>query len=94
MISAEEALQIGLVNFVVDNEKLQSEGERLMQEILCNAPLSLNFTWEALHRGLNVPLEESVKIGADYFGLVASTGDFKEGTGAFLTKRKPSYHGR
>jgi hypothetical protein len=37
-----------------------------------------------------LPLEESAKLGADYFGLVASTEDFKEGTGAFLNKKKPS----
>jgi enoyl-CoA hydratase len=94
MISAEKALEMGLVNLVVDNDKLQSEGEQLMHEIFNNAPISVNFTWEAIHRGLNLPLEESAKLGADYFGLVASTEDFKEGTGAFLNKKKPSYKGR
>ncbi len=94
MISAEKALEMGLVNLVVDNDKLQSEGEKLMQEILDNASISVNFTWEAIHRGLNLPLEESAKLGADYFGLVASTEDFKEGTNAFLNKKKPSYKGR
>ena len=94
MISAEKALEMGLANLVVDNDKLHSEGEKLMQEILNNASISVNFTWEAIHRGLNLPLEESAKLGADYFGLVASTEDFKEGTDAFLNKRKPSYKGR
>jgi enoyl-CoA hydratase len=94
LISAEKALEMGLVNLVVDNGKLQNEGEKLMEEILHNAPVSVNFTWEAIHRGLNLPLEESAKLGADYFGLIASTEDFKEGTDAFLNKKKPSYKGR
>jgi enoyl-CoA hydratase len=94
MISAEKALEIGLVNLVVDNGKLQNKGEKLMEEILNNAPVSVNFTWEAIHRGLNLPLEESAKLGADYFGLIASTEDFKEGTEAFLNKKKPSYKGK
>jgi enoyl-CoA hydratase len=94
MISAEKALEMGLVNLVVDRGKLQSEGEKLMKEILNNAPVSVNFTWEAIHRGLNLPLEESAKLGADYFGLIASTEDFKEGTEAFLNKKKPSYKGK
>jgi len=94
MISAEKALEMGLVNLVVDHNKLQSEGEKLMKDILNNAPVSVNFTWEAIHRGLNVPLEESAKLGADYFGLIASTEDFKEGTEAFLNKKNPSYKGK
>lgn len=94
MISANEAHEMGLINSVVDSDKLQNEGEKLMEEILENAPLAVKFTWEAMHRGLNLPLEESAKLGADYFGVVASTEDFKEGTGAFLSKRKPSYQGR
>jgi enoyl-CoA hydratase len=94
LISAEKALEIGLVNLVVDNRKLKNESEKLMEEILNNAPIAVNFTWEAIHRGLNLPLEESAKLGADYFGLIASTEDFKEGTEAFLNKKKPSYKGK
>lgn len=94
LISAEKALEIGLVNSVTDNSKLRDEGEKLMEEILSNAPVSVNFTWEAIHRGLNMPLEESAKLGADYFGLITSAEDFKEGTEAFLNKRKPSYKGK
>lgn len=94
MISAEKALEMGLVNIVVTQDTLQYEGEKLMEEILNNAPVSVNFTWEAIHRGLNLPLEESAKLGADYFGLIASTDDFKKGTEAFLNKKKASYRGK
>jgi enoyl-CoA hydratase len=94
MISAEKALEVGLVNLVVDHDTLHSEGEKIMEEILDNAPLSVKFTWEAIHRGLNLSLEESAKLGADYFGLIASTEDFKEGTDAFLNKKNPTYKGK
>ena len=94
MISAREALETGLVNAVVDDGNLQGAGEELMKEIIDNAPIAVRFTWEALHRGLNMTSEESAKLGADYFGLAASTEDFREGTGAFLKKRKPVYKGK
>lgn len=94
MVPAQKACDMGLVNLVVDGDSLRDEGEKLMAEILCNAPVAVNFTWEAIHRGLNLPLEESAKLGADYFGLIASTKDFKEGTGAFLHKKKPEFKGK
>jgi len=62
--------------------------------ILANSPVAVRMTWEAIHRGLNLTLEESALLGADYFGLVASTEDFREGTRAFIGKTKPSYRGK
>jgi enoyl-CoA hydratase len=94
MISADEALEIGLVNSVVDRDKLESEGERLMEKILNNAPVSVSLTWEAINRGLNLSVEESAKLGADCFGLAASTEDFREGTESFLNKKKPLFKGK
>lgn len=94
MISAEEALSMGLVNRVVEPEQLTEEAETLLNEILSHAPLAVRMTWEAMHRGLNVPIDESTALGADYFGLVAATEDFREGTGAFLAKRPPVFKGK
>ena len=54
----------------------------------------MRMTWEAIHRGLNLTLEESALLGADYFGLVASTEDFREGTRSFLEKTDPSIGGK
>lgn len=94
LISAEEAQRIGLVNRVVETEKLLQETETLILEILSQAPVSVSMTWEAIHRGLNLTLEESTLLGADYFGLVASTEDFREGTKSFLEKTTPSFGGK
>jgi enoyl-CoA hydratase len=94
MVDANEALQMGLVNRVTDPEHLRNEGEELLREILQNAPVAVNLTWDAVHRGLDLPIDESAKLGADYFGLVATTEDFREGTNAFLQKQKAKFHGR
>jgi enoyl-CoA hydratase len=94
MIDANEALQLGLVNRVTDPENLHIEGENLLNEILVNAPVAVNMTWEAIHRGLDLSIDESAMLGADYFGLAATTADFRGGTGAFLNKQKPKYDGK
>lgn len=94
MISADEALQAGLLNKVVNADRLLSETVDLVNEILMQGPVSVRMTWEAVHRGLNMTLEESCQLGADYFGLVASTEDFREGTKAFLAKKTPAFKGR
>ena len=94
LVTAEEALRIGLVNRAVEPENLLSETENLVLEILSQAPVAVRMTWEAIHRGLNLTLEESTLLGADYFGLVASTEDFREGTKSFLEKTNPSFRGR
>jgi enoyl-CoA hydratase len=94
LIRAEEALQIGLVNWVVEPENLLSKAENLLLEILSQSPIAVRMTWEAIHRGMNLTLEESTLLGADYFGLMACTEDFREGTKSFLQKTNPSFRGR
>jgi len=77
LVTAEEALRIGLVNRVVEPENLLSETESLVLEILSQSAIAVRMTWEAMHRGMNLTLEESTLLGADYFGLVASMEDFR-----------------
>lgn len=94
LLTAEEAVQIGLVHRVVEPENLLSETERLVREILSQSAIAVRMTWEAIHRGMNLTVEESALLGADYFGLVAGTDDFRAGTRAFLEKTSPSFRGR
>lgn len=91
LVPAERALEMGLVNEVVEPEELLARTEALVREIISQSPLAVRMTWEAIHRGLNLTLEESALLGADYFGLVAATSDFREGTRAFLEKTSPSF---
>jgi enoyl-CoA hydratase len=94
VITAEEALHLGLVSRVVEPENLLSTAEELLLEILSKSPVAVRLTWEALHRGMNLSLEESALLGADYFGLVAASEDFRIGTKAFLEKTRPAFAGR
>lgn len=93
-VTASEALAMGLVNRVVPGGQLREAAAGLAGEIADQAPLAVQRTWRALHRGLDLPLEESTALGADAFGAVAETEDFREGTRAFLAKRPPSFRGR
>ena len=92
-MGAEEALRVGLLNAVTEAGTLLKETEALVREILAQAPVAVRMTWEAVHRGLGLTEEESALLGADYFGLVDATEDFREGTRAFLEKDDPSFRG-
>ncbi|PLR78606.1 enoyl-CoA hydratase [Bacillus sp. V3-13] len=93
-INTDEAYRIGLINRIVEPDKLLLETETLVLEVLSQAPVAVKLTWEAIHRGGNLSLEESALLGADYFGLIAASEDFREGTKSFLEKIKPSFKGR
>jgi enoyl-CoA hydratase len=94
LITAEEALRLGLVNQVVERDALLAQTETLMREVVAQAPLAVKLTWDAIHHGLNVTLEESAALGADCFGLIAASEDFRIGTKAFLEKKTPAFTGR
>jgi len=85
---------MGLLNRVVEPSALMKETEALVQEILDQAPLAVKMTWDAMHRGLDLPLDESARLGADYFGRCRSTEDFRKGTTAFIKKKKRRFMGR
>jgi enoyl-CoA hydratase len=94
MISAEEALRIGLVNHVYEPGELLPAAETLAKKIIASAPLAVKFTMEAIERGAEMPLEEALFLEATLFGLVASTEDMREGTRAFLEKRAARFQGK
>ena len=93
IIDAAEAHRIGLVNRVVERDELEREGERLAADVLANAPLAVQLTWEAIRRGQELPLEDALRVGVDCFGLAAATDDFRIGTAAFLAREKPDFRG-
>jgi hypothetical protein len=86
LTTAEEAQHIGLVHRVVEPERLLAETEALLQEVVAQSSTAVSLTWEAMHRGLNLTLKESTLFGADYFGLVASSDEFRQRTTSFLKK--------
>ena len=94
IVDADEAMQIGLVHGVVDPSSLLTEAESIIADLLAQSPTAVRLTWEAMHLGLNLSVDESAQLGADYFGLVAASEDFRIGTRAFLEKRRPQWLGR
>jgi enoyl-CoA hydratase len=94
MISAEEALRIGLVNHVYEPAELLPAAEALAKKIIANAPLAVRFTMEAIERGVEMPQQEGQFLEATLFGICASTEDMREGTRAFLEKRPAQFHGK
>ena len=93
MTSAQEAYRIGLVNEVVPPSELISRAEAILKQIFVNAPLAVKYSLEAVNSGLETTLAEGLPLEASLFGLCAGTDDKKEGTSAFLDKRRPQFQG-
>jgi enoyl-CoA hydratase len=93
MIDAREAHRIGLVNRVVPADRLLPESEALIRTILGNGPLAVRACLEAVDAGLEIGVDEALLFEANYFGLLSATEDMREGTNAFVEKRKPTFRG-
>jgi enoyl-CoA hydratase len=93
-ISADEALRIGLVNRVVPAAELMTEARKLAGQLAKSAPVAMRYIISAINKGLEMPFAEACQYEATLFGLVSSTEDMREGTKAFLEKRKPQFKGR
>src|ERR1700757_4495424 len=94
MITAEEAQRIGLVNHVHEPAELLPAAEALAKKIIANAPLAVQYTMEAIERGVEMPQDEGLFLEATLFGLSCATEDMREGTKAFLEKRKADFKGK
>ena len=93
-VDAEEAHRIGLVNVVVSLKDLIPRCRQLAAGILANGPLAVRYCIEAINSGLDMPLQEGTRLEASLFGLCCATEDMKEGTQAFIEKKKPQFKGR
>src|SRR5690242_20273141 len=94
MITAQEALRIGLVNEVTAASDLIARAEAIAQKIIANAPLAVQYTMEAVNRGMEMPVAEGMFVEAALFGVACATQDVKEGTRAFLEKRPAQFKGK
>jgi len=94
MINAQEAYRIGLVNEVVPAADLITRAEAILKQIFSVAPLAVKYSLEAVNKGLETSQAEGLSLEASLFGICAGTEDKKEGTQAFLEKRKPQFQGK
>jgi enoyl-CoA hydratase/carnithine racemase len=93
-ITAKEALEIGLISKIVPQEKLMAEADALAVTITAKAPVALRFIKEAVNKGLDLTLEQGLRLEADLYFLIHTTKDRTEGIKAFLEKRTPNFEGK
>jgi enoyl-CoA hydratase/carnithine racemase len=92
-ITAAEAFDIGLVSRVVPVRALAKEMEVLVQGIATKAPISLRYVKEAVNKGMDMTMEQGLRLEADLYLLLHTTADRTEGITAFLEKRTPEFKG-
>lgn len=93
MVPAADALRMGLVSRVFPLAELRGGADKLARTILSRGPLALRSALDAVHQGMEMPLEKGLQFEAALFGLLASSQDMKEGMAAFLEKRPAQFKG-
>ncbi len=92
--TAGEALEIGLVGKLVPAEALAAEAQSLAGGLAEKGPLALRYAKEAVAKGLDLTLDQGLRLEADLYFLLHTTADRTEGINAFLEKRPPRFSGR
>ena len=92
-IHAQEAHRIGLVNRVVPENVLEKTVMELAKDMASKSPIALRYAKEAMNAGLDLTLEQGLRLEADLYMLLHTTSDRTEGIRAFQEKRKPRFTG-
>jgi enoyl-CoA hydratase len=92
-LTADEALQYGLVNKVVPVEVMMDEALKLAGEIAAKSPVAVKLAKEAVNAVFNTSLEEGLLFERKNFYLTFASNDQKEGMAAFIEKRNPTFKG-
>ncbi len=92
-LTADEALAIGLLTKVVDNEALESEAHAFAEKLAKGPPVAMRLAKALLNRSADVPIDAAVEMEAMAFGLTTSSEDIYEGLQAFMEKREPKFKG-
>ena len=93
-IDAAAALEYGLVTKIVPMESLMPEVEALATAMAAKAPVSLRYIKEAINKGLDLTMEQGLRLEADLYFLLHTTSDRTEGIKAFQQKRPPEFKGQ
>lgn len=93
-IKAQEALELGLINKVVPKDQVMSAAMEWAEKICQMGPLAIRAAKICITQGLNMTLEDGLKLEAHYAEYIVGTEDAVEGPMSFVEKRKPNFKGR
>lgn len=93
IIESEEALNIGLISEIIEQKELLSTVKKMAFIMAEKSPLALNFAKEAIIKGLDLTLEQGLRLEADLYFLLHTTEDRSEGIKAFREKRRAIFKG-
>jgi enoyl-CoA hydratase/carnithine racemase len=94
IIDAQEALRIGLVNRIVPQGDVSKVVRELAKDLVPKSPISTRYAKEAIYKGMELNLDQGLRLEADLYFLLHTTKDRTEGIRAFQEKRKAHFEGR
>ena len=94
LIDAQEAYRIGLVTKVVSPKELMPATMEMAREMASKGPIALRYAKEAVYKGMDLTLEQGLRLEADLYFLLHTTKHRTEGIRAFQEKRPPRFEGR
>jgi len=94
IIDAQEAYRIGLINRVVSQHELLALAQDMAQKIASRGPIALKYAKEAIYKGMDLTLEQGLRLEADLYLLLHTTRDRAEGIQAFRKNRVPEFEGK
>jgi len=94
VLEAQEAYRIGLVNRVVSPKELFGVVMEMAREMASKGPIALRYAKEAIHKGMDLTLDQGLRLEADLYFLLHTTRDRVGGIKAFRNKGKPDFEGR
>lgn len=94
MYSAQDAMRIGFVNRVVDDDQVVDAAMKVAHKVAANGPVAVAISKKAINEGMQMPLTQALDYEASLFANLFDTSDQVEGTTAFLEKRPPKFKGK